>query len=113
MTPSLLQMLNGWVWLLWPLPPLQLEFAADVLAGVTTQWPQPLQHWRLPQRSCAKIISSSPFFIREVTLTVRIFDGRTEVASRMLLEKNTGGSLPLDGEDLKLKKVLLSGKELK
>jgi len=53
------------------------------------------------------------YWIREVTLTVRIFDGRTEVASRMLLEKNTGGSLPLDGEDLKLKKVMLCGKELK
>eukprot|EP00434_Breviolum_minutum_P045668 symbB.v1.2.040996.t1/scaffold7721.1/size12173/2 len=31
----------------------------------------------------------------------------------MLLEKNTGGSLPLDGEDVKLKKVMLRGKELK
>ena len=31
----------------------------------------------------------------------------------MLLEKNTGGSLSLDGEDLKLKKVSLGKKELK
>lgn len=66
-----------------------------------------------PTEILRKDYQQPSFFIREVTLTVRIFDGRTEVASRMLLEKNTGGSLPLDGEDLKLKKVLLCGKELK
>ena len=56
-----------------------------------------------------------PYWIREVQLTVRIFDGRSEaklkgelslfvwqVASRMLLERNTGGSLCLDGEETAL-----------
>jgi hypothetical protein len=36
-----------------------------------------------------------------------------EVASRMLLEKNTGGSLPLDGEDQRARDFQLFANILK
>ncbi|CAJ1399278.1 unnamed protein product [Effrenium voratum] len=51
-------------------------------------------------------------WIREVELEVRIFEGRTQVLTRMRLERNTGGDLQLDGEGLKLKKLKV-GKELR
>lgn len=56
------------------------------------------------------------YWIREVELTVRIFEGRTEVASKLRLEPREGApgkELTLDGEDLKLKSVAVNGTALK
>mmetsp|Transcript_15684 Transcript_15684/g.18870 ORF Transcript_15684/g.18870 Transcript_15684/m.18870 type:complete len:266 (-) Transcript_15684:7-804(-) len=66
-----------------------------------------------PTEILRKDYEQPSYWIREVNLVVRIFDGRTEVVSRMQLEKNSAGSLPLDGEDLVLKRVVLCGKELR
>eukprot|EP00442_Polarella_glacialis_P001959 CAMPEP_0115089878 /NCGR_PEP_ID=MMETSP0227-20121206/25020_1 /TAXON_ID=89957 /ORGANISM="Polarella glacialis, Strain CCMP 1383" /LENGTH=982 /DNA_ID=CAMNT_0002480765 /DNA_START=46 /DNA_END=2994 /DNA_ORIENTATION=- len=56
------------------------------------------------------------YWIREAKLAVRIFPGRTEVSSRIQLERregvSAGSSLSLDGESLKLQRVVLNGKEL-
>ncbi|CAE7231459.1 MPA1, partial [Symbiodinium natans] len=55
------------------------------------------------------------YWIREVDLTVRIFEGRTEVLSRLRLEPRSGApgtDLTLDGEDLKLKSVAVGGTAL-
>ncbi|CAJ1449185.1 unnamed protein product [Effrenium voratum] len=54
-------------------------------------------------------------WIREARLTVRIFEQRTEVRSRLRLERaeSRGEGLALDGEELRLKRVVLAGQELK
>jgi len=69
----------------------------------------------VPKEIFRKDYTAPNYWIREVNLTVRIFEGRTEVASRLLLEKRTdaeGTELALDGEDLKLKSVVVCGKTL-
>ncbi|CAJ1419958.1 unnamed protein product [Effrenium voratum] len=50
-------------------------------------------------------------WIREARLTVRIFEQRTEVRSRLRLERaeRSGEGLALDGEELRLKRVVLAG----
>eukprot|EP00933_Yihiella_yeosuensis_P047162 TRINITY_DN4286_c0_g1_i2.p1 TRINITY_DN4286_c0_g1~~TRINITY_DN4286_c0_g1_i2.p1 ORF type:complete len:886 (-),score=185.51 TRINITY_DN4286_c0_g1_i2:200-2830(-) len=63
-----------------------------------------------------KDYSAPNYWIREVQLNVSIFDGRTEVSSRIQLERRDGipadAPLALDGESLKLKTIALNGKEL-
>lgn len=57
-----------------------------------------------------------PYHIREVQLTVRIFDGKTVVISKLLVEPGVDASpeaeLVLSGEDLKLLRLAVNGAEL-
>jgi len=72
-------------------------------AVVTMQAPAPVEKFR-------KDYKQPNYWIREVQLVVKIFDGETKVTANLKCELNTsvaspGAELILDGEDLKLESV--------
>ena len=69
-------------------------------------------HWKAKQKlGFAEDYQEPSCWIREARLTVRIFEQRTEVRSRLRLERaeSRGEGLALDGEELRLKRVVLAG----
>ena len=68
--------------------------------------------WKAKQKfGSAEDYQEPSCWIREARLTVRIFEQRTEVRSRLRLERaeRSGEGLALDGEELRLKRVVLAG----
>ena len=66
-----------------------------------------------PKTIFLKDYTPPPYRVKHVDLRFEIFDGRTVVHSAVQYEKNTGGSLFLNGEDLKLISIKLDGAEIK
>ncbi len=66
-----------------------------------------------PKTIFLKDYTPPPYSVKHVDLRFEIFDGRTVVHSSVQYEKNTGGVLFLNGEDLKLISIKLDGAEIK
>ena len=66
-----------------------------------------------PKTIFLKDYTPPPYRVNHVDLRFEIFDGRTVVHSSVQYEKNTGGVLFLNGEDLKLISIKLDGAEIK
>jgi len=72
---------------------------------------------KAPTEKFRKDYKPPPYWIKNVELDIRVYDGRTAVISKLSVERdaNTAPGTPmvLDGEDLSLKKITIDGKETK
>eukprot|EP00931_Biecheleriopsis_adriatica_P065494 TRINITY_DN40015_c0_g1_i1.p1 TRINITY_DN40015_c0_g1~~TRINITY_DN40015_c0_g1_i1.p1 ORF type:complete len:1017 (-),score=262.98 TRINITY_DN40015_c0_g1_i1:64-3090(-) len=86
-------------------------------ATAVAQGPQEVAVKSAPVEKFRKDYKQPNYWIREVELDVKIFDGETKVEALLTCELNTavaspGAELVLDGEDLKLESVELDGASL-